>query len=199
MHLTDRERERLDIFAAAELARRRLARGRRLSAPEAVALVCDEILERAWDGEDLGDIIEASRALLAPDQLQPGVAALVTHIQVDALFPSGTALVAVDHPFGPSQPGAPGAVKVLDGDIELNVGREGLTIEVVNMTGLPIYVSSHFPFAEVNPGLEFDRLLAEGYRLDIPAGTSHRFSPGETVSVSLVSLERPSADSKEQR
>lgn len=190
LHLSDRERERLDIFTAAEFARRRLARGTLLSAPEAIAIVCDEILERAWDGENLAEIIDAARKVLTPDQLQPGVPTLVHHIQVDALFPSGTALVAVDRPFGQGSPQGPGAFKVLEGDIELNVGRSCVEVEVLNTSDLPIYVSSHFPFAEVNRGLQFDRALAQGFRLDIPAGTSTGFDPGERVLVRLVSLDR---------
>ena len=74
MHLTPRERERLLLAAAADLARRRLARGARLGATEAVALVCDEACEMAWDGVPLEDVIERARQVIDPRSLLPGVA-----------------------------------------------------------------------------------------------------------------------------
>ncbi|OEV11474.1 urease subunit gamma [Streptomyces nanshensis] len=100
MHLTPRENERLQLFTAAELARRRRARGRRLNAPEAIALVCDEVLEAAWDGLSMDEVVAAGRAVLGPEDVLEGVAAMVPTVQVEALFPSGTALVAVDDPIG---------------------------------------------------------------------------------------------------
>jgi urease subunit gamma/beta len=104
MHLTPREQERLLLAAAADLARRRLARGAPLGATEAAALVCDEICELAWDGVDLAEVISRARTLVAPSALLPGVAALVPVLEVEALFPWGSTLVHVDHPFGPPAP-----------------------------------------------------------------------------------------------
>ena len=116
MHLTPRERERLLLAAAADLARRRLARGARLGATEAVALVCDEACEMAWDGIPLEDVIERARQVIAPGSLLPGVAGLVPVIEVEALFPWGTTLVHIDAPFGRRSPASfsperPGAVR----------------------------------------------------------------------------------------
>ena len=99
MHLTSREQERLLLAAAADLARRRLARGAPIGATEAVALVCDEICELAWDGVALETVIERARAVIPPSALLPGVASLVPVLEVEALFPWGTTLVHVDRPF----------------------------------------------------------------------------------------------------
>ena len=72
------------------------------------------------------------------------------------------------------------------GDIELNAGRTVTTLEVTNAGDRPIQVGSHFHFAETNRWLRFDRLVAYGQRLDIPAGTAVRFEPGDTREVALV-------------
>ena len=84
--------------------------------------------------------------------------------------------------------GAPGEVVTADGDIELNPGRPAIQLEVVHRGDRPIQVGSHYPFAETNAALDFDRAAAAGFRLDIPAGTAVRFEPGETKTVSLVQV-----------
>ncbi|WP_406317051.1 urease subunit gamma [Streptosporangium sp. NBC_01639] len=186
MHLTPREQERLTIFTVAELARRRRSRGRRLNAPEAIALICDEILEHAWDGAPLEEVVSAARNLLSAEDVMDGVPSLVTQVQVEALFPNGTALVAVDAPFGHPAERGPGWVETGEGSVELNLGRERLTLAVRNEGDRTVYVSSHFPLTEVNTALSFDRERAAGMRLDIPAGTATAFPPGETLEVELV-------------
>jgi urease subunit gamma/beta len=103
MHLTPREQERLLLAAAADLGRRRLARGAPLGATEAVALVCDEICELAWDGVELDTVIERARSVIPAAALLPGVASLVPVLEVEALFPWGTTLVHVDRPFPEDQ------------------------------------------------------------------------------------------------
>jgi urease subunit beta len=80
----------------------------------------------------------------------------------------------------------PGEIIVEDGEIELNAGREAITVAVANTGDRPIQVGSHYHFFETNPALRFDRDLARGYRLDIPAGTAVRFEPGQTREVRLV-------------
>jgi urease beta subunit len=75
---------------------------------------------------------------------------------------------------------------VLPGEIELNAGRDVLELEVENRGDRPIQVGSHYPFAETNAALAFDRGRAAGRRLDIPAGTAVRFEPGDRKSVRLV-------------
>ena len=82
----------------------------------------------------------------------------------------------------------PGQILVADGDIELNAGREAVTLIVANTGDRPIQVGSHYHFAEANPALDFDRAAARGHRLDIAAGTAVRFEPGQRREVSLVAF-----------
>ena len=173
MHLTPRERERLLLAAAADLARRRLARGAPLGSTEAVALVCDEICELAWDGVLLAAVIERARTVIPPAALLPGVAGLVPVIEVEALFPWGSTLVHVDAPFGtgqpyrhprddaergqltPAPPGshAPGAVLASTGTIELAPGAVRRTAWLHNTGPRDLWISSHFPLDQVNPAV----------------------------------------------
>ena len=80
----------------------------------------------------------------------------------------------------------PGEIVTKEGEIELNVGRATVTLEVANSGDRPIQVGSHYHFFETNPALRFDRAKAKGFRLDIPAGTATRFEPGQTRAVRLV-------------
>lgn len=185
MHLTPRERDRLMLFLAAELARRRRSRGRRLGATESVALICDEMLEHAWDGAALDEVLAYGRSVLGREDVLDGVPEMVRHVEVEALFPNGTALLALDDPFGHVEPDE-GPVATGSESIELNPGRPRIEIEVRNEGAVPVYVSSHYHFAEVTPALHFDRERAGGMRLDIPAGTSLGWRPGERRLVRLV-------------
>jgi len=80
----------------------------------------------------------------------------------------------------------PGEVIAQAGEIELNAGRETVTLSVANTGDRPIQVGSHYHFFETNPALEFEREKARGFRLNIPAGTAVRFEPGQTREVELV-------------
>ncbi|MEP7019806.1 MAG: urease subunit beta [Pseudonocardiales bacterium] len=82
----------------------------------------------------------------------------------------------------------PGEILPVAGAIELNAGRARAQLTVQNTGDRPVQVGSHYHFAAVNPALSFDRDAARGYRLDIPAGTSVRFEPGVSMTVSLVTL-----------
>ncbi|MFN6517836.1 MAG: urease subunit beta [Nostoc sp. CreGUA01] len=82
----------------------------------------------------------------------------------------------------------PGEIITPEGEIELNVGRSTIKLQVSNTGGRPIQVGSHFHFYEVNTALNFDREQARGMRLDIPAGTAVRFEPGDEKEVTLVPL-----------
>jgi len=82
----------------------------------------------------------------------------------------------------------PGELLIDDGDIELNAGRPTCVVDVANTGDRPVQVGSHYHFAETNPALRFDRALARGCRLNIPAGTAVRFEPGQTRRVELVQL-----------
>lgn len=82
----------------------------------------------------------------------------------------------------------PGEMQVAAGDIELNTGRETVTLDVANKGDRPIQVGSHYHFYETNEALSFERQRAYGYRLNIAAGTAVRFEPGQTRTVQLVKL-----------
>ena len=99
MRLTPREMERLLLFTTAELARKHQAKGLRLNYPEAVALLCDEIIEGARAGMSLPDVRAVGYKLLTADEVMPGVPELMTKVEVEALFPDGTKLVTLYHPI----------------------------------------------------------------------------------------------------
>lgn len=82
----------------------------------------------------------------------------------------------------------PGEIVAAAGSIELNAGRARIELRVENTGDRPIQVGSHYHFAQVNPALAFDRSAADGFRLDVPAGTSVRFEPGMSMDVALVRL-----------
>lgn len=195
MLLTPTEIERLQIFSAAELARKRRARGVKLNHPEAIALISDEILEGARDGRSVADLIAFGAELLTTDDVMPGVAAMAPMIQVEGTFPDGTKLVTVHDPIRPGKKKlakqdqiVPGEIIAAKGDIELNAGRETASVKVTNTGDRPIQVGSHYHFFETNRHLEFDRAAAYGMHLDVPAGTALRFEPGGAKEVTLVAF-----------
>jgi urease subunit gamma/beta len=186
MQLNPTEEDRLRVFTAAQLARTTLARGLRLNAPEAVALVCDEMHLAARSGGSFDQVAEAGRSALRADQVIDGVAGVVPEIRVEVLLEDGTRLIVLREPFGPASDDAPGAIRFGEGEVPLVPDRERRTLTVTNEGERPIRVSSHFPFWQTNPNLRFDRDAADGFRLDLPAGDSIRWAPGETKEVSLV-------------
>ena len=213
MHLTPREVDKLLLHGAGALAQKRLARGLRLNYPEAVALISTQLLELIRDGRTVAELMDLGRRMLGRAQVLPGVAELMLEVQVEGTFPDGTKLVTVHHPVALEQGDlklalygsflplpdpskfaaaadepAPGEVLAAPGEIELNAGRETISLKVVNKGDRPIQVGSHYPFAETNRALEFDRGRAHGKRLDIPAGTAVRFEPGESRTVQLVAF-----------
>ncbi|MTH36037.1 urease subunit beta [Paracoccus limosus] len=193
MLLTPTELERLTIFTAAELARRRRARGLALNYPEAAALICDEIMEGARDGRSVADLISFGSTILDSDDVMPGVAEIMPILQVEAMFPDGTKLVTVHDPIRPGASAPPDALRpgeiITDaGEIELNCGRDKLSLVVMNTGDRPVQIGSHYHFFETNPALDFDRAAAFGKRLDIPAGTAVRFEPGQSKEVELVAF-----------
>ena len=99
MHLTPREQEKLLIFTAAEVARRRRARGLKLNHPEAVALITAEILEGIRDGRSVSDLMAAGLSILGRDDVMEGVPEMIEEVQVEGTFPDGTKLVTVHHPI----------------------------------------------------------------------------------------------------
>lgn len=191
--LTPTELERLVIFSAAELARRYRSLGIRLSQPEAVALITDEVLTGARRGLSHAECADLGATLLTTDDVEPGVASMIPFIVIEPLFEEGTKLVVV---FDPVKPGAlpvedtlvPGEILPGGEDIELNAGRTRVTLSVVNTGDRAIQVRSHAHFFEVNRALDFDRARAFGMRLDRPSGTGARFEPGVRVDVDLVAF-----------
>ncbi|MCH9667553.1 MAG: urease subunit gamma [Actinomycetia bacterium] len=99
MRLTPHEQDRLLISYAAELARRRQARGLKLNHPEAVAVITDHILEGARDGRTVAELMVTGRAVLTRDDVMEGVAEMLGNVQAEATFPDGTKLVTVHHPI----------------------------------------------------------------------------------------------------
>jgi urease subunit gamma/beta len=213
MHLAPRDIDKLLLHNAGYLAQKRLARGVRLNYPEAVALIATQVLEFIRDGKRVADCMDLGRRLLGTRQVMAGVAEMIHDVQVEGTFPDGTKLVTVHHPIAAEDgdlklalygsflpvpdasifaPAAgdpePGEYQVQAGEIELNAGRTSVSIDVTNLGDRPIQVGSHYHFGETNPGLQFDRAVAVGKRLDIPAGTAVRFEPGETKTVTLVEI-----------
>jgi len=186
MRLTDREQERLLIFSAAELARRHRAAGLKLSAPEAVALMCDAMFEAARSGATYAQTEAAGYAAVARNEVMDGVDTLVDEVRLEVMLGDGTRLVLLRHPLGGPAPPDPSELPPLP----RHPDRERRTLAVTNTGRRAIRVSSHYPFDHVNPRLEFDRDAARGFRLDLPAGATLRWAPGETLEVTLVS-DRP--------
>ena len=191
MLLTPTEMERLTVYVAAELARKRRKKGLLLNHPEAVAFIVDEIMEGAREGRSVADLISWGSTLLTTDDVMPGVAHLMPMIQVEGTFPDGTKLVTVHDPIRPGKRKTddgvvPGEILADEGDIEINAGRRTATIKVVNTGDRPVQIGSHYHFFETNKALEFDRAASFGMHLDIPAGTAVRFAPGESKEVTLT-------------
>ena len=213
MHLSPRELDKLTLHAAGSLAQKRLARGVRLNHPEAVALIATVLLEFIRDGRRVAELMDVGRKLLGRNQVMPGVPEMIYDVQVEGTFPDGSKLVTVHHPiasengdlalalhgsflpvpknsaFKPMpESGEPGTVTPLEGEIELNAGRDTVSLPITNLGDRPIQVGSHYHFIETNAALRFDRAAAYGKRRDIPAGTAVRFEPGETKTVKLVEI-----------
>src|SRR3954454_2161303 len=99
VHLSPHEQDRLLLSYAAELARRRRARGLRLNLPEATAVIADHVLEGARDGVLVAELMQSGRTVLTRDDVMDGVPDLLEEVQVEATFPDGTKLVTVHHPI----------------------------------------------------------------------------------------------------
>ena len=103
MQLTPREKDKLLISKAAEVARKRLARGVKLNHPEAIAILTDWVLEAARDGRTVVDLMEMGRHVLTRDDVIDGIAEMIADVQVEATFPDGTKLVTLHDPIGSSR------------------------------------------------------------------------------------------------
>lgn len=214
MHLSPRELDHLQLAQVGFVAQRRLSRGVRLNAPEATALIATQMLEMIRDGTAVSTLMETGKQLLGRRQVQAGVADMVAEVQVEGTFPDGTKLLTVHSPivaldgdmalalYGSALPfpdlasfgelekdyDVPGGTLPAAGRITLNAGRELVELGVTNTGDRPIQVGSHYHFIETNPSLMFDRAAAFGKRLNVPAGASVRFEPGESKTITLVAI-----------
>ncbi|KAK8061479.1 urease [Apiospora phragmitis] len=166
----------------------------------------------------VADLMTIGSTMLGRRHVQPSVPSTLHEIQVEGTFPTGTYLVTVHNPIAtengdlakalygsflpllspdlfPAAAAAeyeaarqPGALVAVKGRIALNPGRRRVRLRVTSRGDRPIQVGSHYHFVETNPQLAFDRKRAYGFRLDIAAGTSVRFEPGDTKTVSLVEI-----------
>lgn len=213
MRLSPKEIDKLLLHNAGFVAQKRYARGLQLNYSEATALIAAQLLEFIRDGERVMVLMDKGKQLLGINDVMPGVPEMVDDVQVEGTFPDGTKLVTVHQPicrvagnadlalygsglkrtvaaWSPDNTTAesPGDSALKSGEIELNAGRDTIELEVTNRGDRPVQVGSHFPFFEANAELYFKRQQAYGFRLNIPSGTAIRFEPGETKSVSLVSV-----------
>ncbi|GAC1353931.1 MAG: urease subunit beta [Ktedonobacteraceae bacterium] len=192
MRLTPKEQDRLTIFTLAELARKRRTRGLKLNHPEAVALLSDEVLEEARAGKTYAEVIAHGMQVLYEDEVLPGVAELIPTLMIEPLFDDGMKLVVLHAPIRKRANGAKDKQRASTGatidPIIINAGKATITLLVTNTSDRPVHITSHLPFWEVNARMQFDRTLAQGYRLDIPAGGAVRWEPGETKEVQLCRL-----------
>ncbi|WP_422049073.1 urease subunit gamma [Shimia sp.] len=99
MQLTPREKDKLLIAMAAEVARKRLARGVKLNHPEAIALITDAVVEGARDGRSVADLMQSGAQVITREQCMEGIAEMIHEVQVEATFPDGTKLVTVHNPI----------------------------------------------------------------------------------------------------
>jgi urease subunit gamma/beta len=196
VRLTAWEEERLLIFGAAELARRHRSAGLLLNAPEAVALICDAMLEAARASGSYADVEAAGVAAVAPDEVIDGVRELVDEVRLEVLLGDGTRLIVLVDPLGrgrPMAPDGPGAVVAGAADPSLD-NRPHRRLAVRSTSRRTIRVSSHYPFERVNHRLEFDRAAAVGCHLDLPAGSFETWRPGESKEVELVAYAGSAGD-----
>jgi urease subunit gamma/beta len=218
MHLAPRDVDKLVLHGAGVLAQKRLARGLRLNYPEAIALIATQLLELIRDGRSVAELMDVGRRILGRAHVMDGVADMIIEVQVEGTFPDGTKLVTVHAPIAhdcvdlslalygsflpvpsedsfalvatpaPTTPRTPGELFVAPGTITLNEARDAIDLVVKSVGDRPIQVGSHFPFAETNAALVFDRDRAVGRHLDIPAGTAVRFEPGDEKTVRLIAV-----------
>jgi urease subunit gamma/beta len=188
VRLTAWEEERLLIFGAAELARRHRSAGLLLNAPEAIALICDAMLEAARADRSYAEVEAAGIAAVAPDEVVDGVRELVDEVRLEVLLGDGTRLIVLVDPLGRGTPSAadgPGAI-VAGARRTVADDRERRRLVIRSVSRRTIRVSSHVPLDRVNARLIFDRAAARGFRLDLPAGSLASWAPGETKEVELV-------------
>jgi urease subunit gamma/beta len=181
VRLLPREQERLLLFLAAELARRRRERGLRLTQAEAAALIADEVCEAARDGRSYAEAEAHGYAVLGPGDVLDGVGALVGRVEVEALFGDGSRLVVLHDPIGRAGPPVPEEPPV-------PWLERAAPLDVVNEAEVPVGLTSHLHLFEANRRLRFDRAAAWGMRLGVPAGVKVVLAPGERRELRVVPI-----------
>lgn len=184
MRLTPREVDRLLLFQAAELARRRRGRGLRLNQAEAVALIADEVCEAARDGLGYAEVSARGYTVLEPADVLEGVAGLVPRIEVEALFGDGMRLIVLRDPIARSEP--PPALPP-EPPLVWSEGALG-PFAARNAGEVPIGLSSHVHLFEVNRSLELDRAGVYGLRPALEAGEKLVIEPGSTLDLYAVPI-----------
>jgi urease subunit gamma/beta len=192
MNLSPTEMDRLVIFSAAQMARRNRSLGIRLSHPEAVAYITDEVMTAARRDIPYAEIRDMAGRLLTSDDVEPGVPQMIPMLYIECMFAEGTKVMAVFEPIAPDDAAAedivPGEIIAGGDDIELFADLPAITIDVLNTGDRDVQVRSHTHFFEVNRALRFDRAAAWGMKVDRPAGAGVRFEPGVTKSVRLIPI-----------
>jgi urease subunit gamma/beta len=177
VRLTPREVERLLLFQAAELARRRRARGLLLNQAEVVALIADEVCEAARDGLGYDDVVARGYAVASPGDVLEGVSSLVPRIEVEALFADGMRLVVLLDPIESAEP-----PPALPDEPPLVWSEGALGPFAAHNTGeTPIGLTSHVHLFEVNRRLQLDRAAVYGLRPALEAGAKVVIEAGATL------------------
>jgi len=193
MNLSPTEMDRLVIFNAAQMARRNRSLGIRLSHPEAVAYITDEVMTAARRNLPYAEIRDMAGRLLTSDDVEPGVGQMIPMLYIECMFAEGTKVMALFEPVGPGDAPiedhvVPGEIIAGGGDVESFADLPKIVIDVTNTGDRDVQVRSHTHFFEVNRALRFDRAAAWGMKVDRPAGAGIRFEPGVTKSVQLVPI-----------
>lgn len=182
MRLLPNEQNRLQVFLAAELARRRRGRGLLLTQAEAVALIADEVLEAARDGLTYRQVEQRGYEVLNVGDVLEDVPRLVRRIELEALFADGHRLIVLHDPIAATAP------PPQDRRVEPDWLEGGVPIRVANRGDVPVALSSHFHVFEANRKLEFDRRAAWGMRLAVTAGVKVVLEPGQEREIRLVPI-----------
>jgi urease subunit gamma/beta len=194
MNLTPTEMDRLTIFTAAELARGYRSKGIKLSHPEAVALIVDEVMTAVRQDMSYEDVRDMASRLLSTDDVEPGVAEMIPLIVLEGPFASGNKLIAIFDPIAPGKDPlgddyvVPGEVITPDEELVIFPDALTTTLKVINTGDRDIQVRSQSHFFEANRALNFDRAAAWGLKLDVPSGAGVRFEPGIAKEVTLVPI-----------
>jgi urease subunit gamma/beta len=181
VRLLPREQNRLQVFLAAELARRRRARGLLLGQAEAVALISDEVMEAARDGLGYDAVEQHGYEILEPSDVLEDVPQLVGRIELEALFADGYRLIVLHDPIAaharPSLDAKNPQPEWLPGGAPLTITNEG---------DVPVALTSHFHVFEANRHLRFERRSAWGMRPAVAAGVKVVLEPRETREIRLL-------------